>query len=286
MYVRYAKHHLFIFVIFCLILQYVKSFRVQIIDSEMSSYSTAPALCLPMDEIPNATLKGSIRGSIVGGAVLIPGKLKNALSTNGIKQAVTLGKHLDKCFHIPDACGMGSTFSYWLKWWGSVPGHRVIMDSGSYCSGGRCYAHIVTTDEFMAVHVKDSSHYYKIKVSVNEPEKNGPSLHKHGPYRLESNFMSMVAFCWLTLNVLLEGAASSGTTTSSLVRIVRSRHRYADGSPWRWTTSWPGMKNSQRTMYGDFMHRQGSCRQHAEIRGSEPFHCWHLKNVSHGALLA
>ena len=134
------------------------------------SYFTAPILRLPMDEIQNTTLKGSIPGSIEGGVVLVKGKLNNALSTNGINQAVHFGKHLDKCFHIPDVCGAGSTFSYWLKI-KSVPDWGLIMDSGGLYSSGRGHAHAINSRGIISVFVKSSSYNYEIKVSIGAPEK-------------------------------------------------------------------------------------------------------------------
>ena len=131
---------------------------------------TAPILRLPMDEIQGTTIKGSILGRIVGGSSLVQGKLGYALSTNGINQAIDFGRHLDKCFHIPDACGAGSTFSYWLKW-KSVSGHSLIMDSGGYYGNTRGYAHNLVSHGVMAVSVKDSSYYYGLRASIGEPDK-------------------------------------------------------------------------------------------------------------------
>ena len=123
-----------------------------------------------MDEIQGTTLKGSIPGSIVGGSGLVQGKLEYALATNGIDQAIDFGKHLDKCFHTPDVCGTGSTFSYWLKW-KSVSGHGLVMDSGGYYRNARGYSHSINRYGFMDVNVKDSSYYYKLRASISEPEK-------------------------------------------------------------------------------------------------------------------
>ena len=123
-----------------------------------------------MDKIQGTTLEGSIPGNIMGGAVLVQGKLAYALSTNGINQAVDFGNHLAKCFHIPDACGAGSTFSYWLKW-KSVSDLGVTMDSGGYYGNARGYAHVIDRYGVMHVFVKTSSHYYELRTSISEPEK-------------------------------------------------------------------------------------------------------------------
>ena len=123
-----------------------------------------------MDEIQTTTLKGSITASIVGGAVLVKGKLKNALSTNGINQAVHFGKHLDKCFHIPDVCGDGSTFSYWLKK-KSGPDSGFIVDSGGFYGRARGYAHVINSHGIITAYVRNSAYYYFIQASIGAPEK-------------------------------------------------------------------------------------------------------------------
>ena len=123
-----------------------------------------------MDEIQGTTLKGSTRGRVVGGAALVYGQLEYALSTNGINQAVNFGQHLDQCFHIPDACGAGSAFSYWLKW-RSVSGHGLIMDCGGYYRNARGYAHVISTNGTMTIYVKSSSTYHLLRASISGPEK-------------------------------------------------------------------------------------------------------------------
>ena len=121
-----------------------------------------------MNEIQGDKINGSIPGSIVGGAVLVPGKLRNAISTNGINRAFEFGLHLQECFHIPDACTIGSTFAYWLKW-KSVWGRRYgfIMNTGGYHYSTRGYAHLVLSNGLMVVFVKSSSTYYYIEASIS-----------------------------------------------------------------------------------------------------------------------
>ena len=143
-------------------------------------------------------------------------ELKNALSTNGINQAVNFGKHLDKCPHIPDACGIGSTFSL-LAEVEVCTRSQTHYGFWGYYSGGRGYAHIITSNGFIAIHVKDSFLHYKFRVCFcNWTRNKWAFIVQIWSPSSRIKIMSMVAFCWLTLSVLLEDAQSSGTTTSSL----------------------------------------------------------------------
>ena len=123
-----------------------------------------------MDEIQGTTLIGSIPGVVVGSVVLVQGKLEYAISTNGINQAADFGQHLNKCFHIPDVCGAGSTFSYWLKW-RSVSGNGLIMDCGGYYRDALGYAHEIYGNGDMMTYVKSSSTYYLHRASISDPNK-------------------------------------------------------------------------------------------------------------------
>ena len=152
---------------------------------------TAPALRLPLDEIQSATVKGSISGNVSVGVVLVQGKLGNALSVNDINEAVNFGKHPSKCFYNPDACTVGSTFSYWLKW-KSASSESLLMDSGGYYTSARGYAHELKADGRMIVYIKTLSSYYILGASINDPEK-WAFLYNRGPQLLESNSIWMVA---------------------------------------------------------------------------------------------
>ena len=127
--------------------------------------TSAPVLHLPMDEIQGSTIKGSISGRILGGVVLVQGKLENAISSNGVSQAIDFGSHPDKCFHNPDACTTGSTFSYWLKW-RSVSTHGLIIHSGGYYLSSRGYSHAINRNGRMVVYVKSTPNYYGLQTSI------------------------------------------------------------------------------------------------------------------------
>ena len=67
-----------------------------------------------MDVIDNGILLGDISGALRGGASIRPGKVGLALHVSG-NQYVDYGFHVDKCYHNPDKCSDGITWSLWLN---------------------------------------------------------------------------------------------------------------------------------------------------------------------------
>ena len=111
-----------------------------------------------MDVILGTTLQGSITGTVYGAPSLVSGKMDSALRLNGNNQKVVFSMYLDKCFHIPDMCNIGSTFAYWLKW--KPTNMAVIFDSGGLYLSSRGYFHGIEENGKMEVFVKDATHYY------------------------------------------------------------------------------------------------------------------------------
>ena len=111
-----------------------------------------PSLTLPMDRIEGITLHGSITGTVYGGAFLASGKINNALHLNGVNQEVRFHRYLDKCFHLPEVCATGSTFTYWLKWKPTAVG--LIFDSGGFYPASRGYTHWLYQNGMMSIAVK------------------------------------------------------------------------------------------------------------------------------------
>ena len=99
--------------------------------SFMEPYFTlvsVPVVTLPMDEIQGSTLMGSIAGNLPSSATIVPGMVAGALYTNGLDQVVDYGDHRTQCFHQPDRCTEGVTFSMWLKIMSSS--ESVVFDCG------------------------------------------------------------------------------------------------------------------------------------------------------------
>ena len=67
-----------------------------------------------MDVTNNGVPLGDIEGVLRGGASIIPGKVGTALHVKGI-QYVNYGFHVDKCYHNPERCSDGITWSLWLN---------------------------------------------------------------------------------------------------------------------------------------------------------------------------
>ena len=90
-------------------------------------YVSAPEVSLRMDHINAGVVQGSIPGTIIGGATLTEGVVGNALKLNGVDQYVEYGTHVDECYHTPDLCTDGVTFSFWVI----MHGHGQIFTSGN-----------------------------------------------------------------------------------------------------------------------------------------------------------
>ena len=91
-----------------------------------------------MDEIQGSMLRGSINGNLPSSATIVPGKVDGALYTNGVNQVVNYGNHLTQCYHQPDMCAEGVTFSLWLKVMSSK--ESVILDCGGFHASAIGYA--------------------------------------------------------------------------------------------------------------------------------------------------
>ena len=77
---------------------------------------------------------------------------------------MVFSKHLGKCFHLPDICNIGSTFTYWLKWKPTNMG--VIFDSGGSYLSSRGYFHGIQQNGRMLVFINDATHYYDLSTPV------------------------------------------------------------------------------------------------------------------------
>ena len=83
-----------------------------------------------MEVIENGNLIGSINGTVVGGAVLMAGKMGLALQTNGVDQYVDFGYQGDTCLGSISLCVHGWVTAFWMQPSNYAIG--VIMDIGLY----------------------------------------------------------------------------------------------------------------------------------------------------------
>ena len=119
---------------------------------------SVPTFWLPMDDSDGGVLHGCISGVIWGGATIISGKVGSALSLNGNNQYVDYGFHLDKCYHNPDMCRDGVTYSMWLNMHAY---NGVILNSGATFSAGFGYYILVTSGREIKISVKTTTMYYQ-----------------------------------------------------------------------------------------------------------------------------
>ena len=84
-----------------------------------------------MDKIRKGILKGSIPGNVFGGVTMASRGVRSAIKFDGVSSYVDFGVHPGECFHSPDACSDGITYSMWL-WLGDNSSKRIviILDSG------------------------------------------------------------------------------------------------------------------------------------------------------------
>ena len=68
-----------------------------------------------MDESAGGVLFGSVNGTLIGGAQIVPGKTGNALKTNGLGQCLDLGNQRDTCMGNLDNCKLGFAMGMWLQ---------------------------------------------------------------------------------------------------------------------------------------------------------------------------
>ena len=81
--------------------------------------------------ILDGTLQGSIPGKLVGNTTVITRDMGFGIEFDGVTSYVDFGIHDGECFHSPDACTDGVTFSMWI--WSERPmGDVVPLDSGGY----------------------------------------------------------------------------------------------------------------------------------------------------------
>ena len=115
-----------------------------------------PDLSLPMDIVNGTVLVGSISGDLKGGATLDVGFKGQALSTNGKLQYADFGSHRDQCYHNPDMCNNGVSFSLWLY----TRAPSVLIDTGGCLRAATGYGIVLRDGGVMRVFVK-TEHLYE-----------------------------------------------------------------------------------------------------------------------------
>ena len=58
---------------------------------------------------------GTHTGTISGGVSFTPGKVGQAMYTDGVTGVVDMGARRDSCFIFPDLCTVGYTLALWIK---------------------------------------------------------------------------------------------------------------------------------------------------------------------------
>ena len=129
-----------------------------------------------MDHENQGVLQGSISGHLIGGASLQAGEVGKALYVNGTGQYVDLGKHETQCFHNPDVCVQGSTFSMWLKPQQSDILVSTIFDTGARISWSGGY-YFGTMGQTLKVAVKTSNVLYYYKFPLGDSWRHRHWIH-------------------------------------------------------------------------------------------------------------
>ena len=120
-----------------------------------------------MDKILHGVLQGSIPGSVIGGTSIISRDMGFAIEFDGVSGYVDYGFYAGECFHSPDACIEGVTFSMWI-WSEPHTTRRVIpLDSGASATGRAGYCiNFRKRDEFdLLIKFVGSNGKYKYRVS-------------------------------------------------------------------------------------------------------------------------
>ena len=90
-----------------------------------------PDVSLPMDEVIDNVVQGSITGTMTFGATLVSAQFSHGLYTDGKTGHVNYGNHYTECYHIPDMCVQGVTFALWIKRGGGT-GSGIVLYTGGY----------------------------------------------------------------------------------------------------------------------------------------------------------
>ena len=120
-------------------------------------YVSAPTLLLPMDVTVNGVLLGDIEGVLRGGGSTISGRFGTALHANG-NQYADYGFHVDKCYHNPDKCSDGITWSLWLNLHAY---ESVVLDTGATDWAAFGYYIYIKTGPSFAISVKTTTTYHQ-----------------------------------------------------------------------------------------------------------------------------
>ena len=109
----------------------------------MSHFPTVAVVALPMNEVIDDVLLGSLNGTMTGGVSLVPGQYGSALYMSDGTGRVDLGFHQSQCFSNPDSCSQGVTFALWIKR-NDGAGSGILFDTGGfiYESKGNYQAHL------------------------------------------------------------------------------------------------------------------------------------------------
>ena len=91
---------------------------------------------MPMNEAMGIVLVGSLNGTMISGATLVPGLVGKGVFLRSEESKVDFGDHPSDCFYDPDICGQGVTFGIWIKT-GPVGYGGLLLDTGAEYDSGK-----------------------------------------------------------------------------------------------------------------------------------------------------
>ena len=119
-----------------------------------------------MDVVDNGAVLGDLDGILTGGASIKPGKIGSALHVNG-NHYVSYGRHVDECYHNPDKCSDGITWSLWLNLHAY---ESIIMDTGATARGAFGYYIHIHSNPWFLISVKTATMFHQYAAPYFSPE--------------------------------------------------------------------------------------------------------------------
>ena len=117
------------------------SIHIHIQSFVLPLYFLDPVMLFPMDLTEDDVLLGSLNGTLMHGATVIPGVVGYAVYIYGSQAYVDFGTHTSGCFFVPSQCYSGMTVSFWLKIFATIMSPvEIFLDNGgiTYTSVGIC----------------------------------------------------------------------------------------------------------------------------------------------------
>ena len=125
-----------------------------------------------MDDMDGVTLFGDVKGTVINGATLTPGKRGRALYLDGNDQYAIFPKHVvDECFSHPGLCSEGMTLSMWIIIFENQPATKVHWydNGGSQLNAIGYRFQYLSQEKSFDIKVGDGirDYYYKAKWPIS-----------------------------------------------------------------------------------------------------------------------